>query len=185
MKRIELNLAARPLRNRRLFYIVRGVVGFALIISLSLALILFVRFYLKTRGVKARLAEIQATITQAQREERRNTAKVSEASKKDQAKIVVANSIILKKSFSWSGFLTQLEECLPDSSYILALVPQDVGDTQAQFRFKVVSRSLDDLLGLINNLQARNFSQIRVESEQKDDLGQLTSEISVSYERAN
>jgi hypothetical protein len=184
MKRIELNLAARPLRNRRLFFVLGGVIGIALVISLSLALILFVRFYLKTRGVRARLAEIRATTAQAQREENRFAAKVSEASKKDQAKVVVANSIILKKSFPWTGFLTQIEECLPDSSYILALVPQDVGDTQARFRFKVVSRGLDDLLGLINNLQARNFSQIRVESEQKDDLGQLTSEISVSYERA-
>ncbi len=184
MKRIELNLAARPLRNRRLFFAVGGAVGFALLISVSLALILFVRFYLKTRGVKAHLAEVQTWMMQAQREERRVSGKVNEAAKKDQPKVDTANSIILKKSFSWTGFLTQLEECLPDSSYIVSLIPQGVGDTQAQFQFKVVSRSLDDLLGLITNLQARNFSQIRVESEQTDDLGQLTSEISVSYERA-
>ncbi len=184
MKRIELNLAARPLRNRRLFYLAGGVVGFAVAISLSLSLLLFIRFYLKNRGIAARLAGIQATIEKAQREERRSAAKVAEAAKKDRAKVAVANRIILNKSFSWTGFLTQLEECLPDSSYILTLAPQEVGETQARFRFKVVSRSLDDLLGLINNLQARNFSQIRVESEQKDNLGQLTSEISVSYERA-
>jgi Tfp pilus assembly protein PilN len=184
MKRIELNLAARPLRNRRLFYFVGGVVGLAVVVSLSLSLVLFIRFYLKSRRIEARLAAIQTTIEKAQREEGRFAAKVSEAAKKDQAKVATANSIILNKSFSWTGFLTQLEECLPDSSYILALAPQEVGEVQARFRFKVVSRSLDDLLGLINNLQARNFSQIRVESEQRDNLGQLTSEISVSYERA-
>ncbi len=184
MKRIELNLAARPVRNRRLFFAVGGAVGLALLISVFLGLILFSRFYVKARGVKARQAEVQTKIEQAQREEQRFSGKVDEAAKKDQAKIDTANSIILKKSFSWTGFLTQLEECLPDSSYIVSLIPQALGDAQAQFQFKVVSQGLDDLLGLITNLQARNFSQIRVESEQTDDLGQLISEISVIYERA-
>jgi hypothetical protein len=47
----------------------------------------------------------------------------------------------------------------------------------------VVSRDLNDLLALINKLQELKFSQPRVETEERDDRGQLTSDISVSYER--
>jgi hypothetical protein len=56
-------------------------------------------------------------------------------------------------------------------------------NSTVQFRFKVVSQSLDDLLKLINNLQAQKFSTPRVENEERNERGQLVSEISVSYER--
>jgi hypothetical protein len=63
------------------------------------------------------------------------------------------------------------------------MAPTLVDDTRIQFRFRVVSPSLDDLLALINKLQDLKFSQPRVETEESNDRGQLTSEISVTYER--
>jgi len=183
MRIIGLNLASRPLRSRRLYFFLGGLVGSLLVVAAVLAAIFFLRFHLKSRALKSRLAEMETRLAASQREERRLSARIREAVKKDQDKVDLVNGIILRKTFSWMEFLSRLEESLPASSYIIGLDPQEVGEVSAQFRFRVVSRSLEDLLGLITNLQARKFSQIRVESEEKTAQGQLMSEISVSYER--
>jgi Tfp pilus assembly protein PilN len=183
MKRISLNLATSPLRNRRFFFLLGGLVGTALLVLALLSGIVFLRFNMKKRAVKISLEKVNEAVLADQKERIRLTAKNKEASKKDKEKVDFINSIILKKSFSWTGFFSRLEDCLPGSSYILSLAPTLVDDSRVQVRFKVVLQSLDDLLKLISNLQAQNFGPPRVESEERNEQGQLTSEITVSYER--
>jgi Tfp pilus assembly protein PilN len=183
MRRLNLNLATRPLRNRRLFLLVGGLLGLAFLVTALLAIILFFQFTLKKGAVQAGLQKADQTVKAAQSEQKRLEVRLKETANKDQDIIDAINSIILRKSFSWTDFLSKLEECLPDSSYILSMAPTLVDDTRIQFRFRVVSPSLDDLLALINKLQALKFSQPRVETEESNDRGQLTSEISVTYER--
>jgi Tfp pilus assembly protein PilN len=183
MKRISLNLATSPLRNRRLFLFLGGLLGLAILVSAFLAGLLFLRFTLKKRAVQSSLKKTRETILQNQREAKRLSTKSKEAAQRDKGTVDQVNSIILKKSFSWTEFLSKLEECLPDSSYILSLAPTLAENSTVQFRFRVVSQSLDDLLKLINNLQAQKFSTPRVENEERNERGQLVSEISVSYER--
>jgi hypothetical protein len=184
MRRLNLNLATRPLRNRRLFLLLGGLLGLAFLITALLAIILFFQFTLQKNVAQAGLRKADETIRTAQTEQKRLGIRIKEASKKDKDIIDAINSIILRKSFSWTDFLSKLEDCLPDSSYILSMTPTLVDDTLIQFRFRVVSQSLDDLLALINKLQDLKFSQPRVETEERNDRGQLTSEISVTYERA-
>jgi hypothetical protein len=183
MTQIRLNLAASPLRNRKLFYLLGGVAGTTLLVLALLSGIIFLRFSLKKRAVKISLEKVNETVLVDQKEGTRLVAKNKEAAKKDKEKVDLINSIILKKSFSWTGFFSRLEDCLPGPSYILSLAPTLVEDTRVQVRFKVVSGSLDDLLKLISNLQAQNFGLPRVESEERNEQGQLISEITVSYEQ--
>ena len=183
MRRLNLNLATRPLRNRRLFLLLGGLLGLAFLVTALLAIFLFLQFTLKKNVVRTGLKKADETVKTAQSEQKRLEIRLKEAAKKDQDFVDTINSIILRKSFSWTDFLSKLEECLPDSSYILSLNPTLVKDTRIQFRFRVVSQSLDDLLALINKLQDLKFSPPRVETEERDDRGQLTSEISVTYER--
>lgn len=183
MRRLNLNLATRPLRNRRLFLFLGGLLGLAFLATAFLAIILFLQFTLKKGAVRAGLQKADETIKTAQSEQKRLGVRLKEVAKKDQAIIDAINSIIMRKSFSWTDFLSKLEECLPDSSYILSMTPTLVDNTRIQFRFRVVSLSLDDLLALINKLQDLKFSQPRVETEERNERGQLTSEISVTYER--
>jgi Tfp pilus assembly protein PilN len=184
MRRLNVNLATRPLRNRRLFLLLAGLLGAAFLVTSLIAIIIFFQFSLKRGLVKAGLEEANASIRTAQTEQKRLAARVKEAVDKDQDIIDTINGVILKKSFSWTGFLSKLEECLPNSSYILSLAVPQIDNTLMQFRVKVVSQSLDDLLDLINRLQDLNFTRPRVETEERNDRGQLVSEISVTYERA-
>jgi hypothetical protein len=183
MRRLTLNLATRPLRNRRLFLFLGGGLGLAFLATASLAIFLFFQFTLKKNAAHAGIRKADETIKTSQSEQKRLETQLREASQKDKDIIEAINSIILRKSFSWTDFLSKLEDALPDPSYILSLAPTLVDDTRIQFRFEVVSQNLEDLLALINKLQELKFTQPRVETEERNERGQLASVISVTYER--
>jgi hypothetical protein len=183
MRRLSLNLATRPLRNRRFFTLLIGGLGLAFLVTASLAVILFFHFTLKGNSVRAGIRKADAVIQNAQSEQKQLDNQAREAAKKDRALVDGINRIILRKSFSWTDFLSKLEDALPDPSYILSLAPTLVDDTRIQFHFRVVSQNLDGLLALINKLQELKFTQPRVETEERNERGQLASEISVTYER--
>ena len=180
---LNVNLATRPLRNRRLFLFLGGGVGLAFLVTALAAIVIFLHFGLKKSAARTALQEVETTVRKTESEQKRLANRVGEAEKKDQDIIDTINGIILKKSLSWTDFLSKLEECLPESSYILSLSIPQVDSTRIQLRIRVVSRNLDDLLALINKLQGLNFSRPRVETEEKNDQGQLVSDISVIYER--
>lgn len=183
-RRLDVNLATRPLRNRRLFFSLAGSLGLALLAVTLLAVIVFFRFSLKKNEIRARLQENESAIRTAQAEQKRVSTRTQEAVKKERDFVDAINNIILKKSLSWTDFLSKLEECLPDSSYILSMSIPQVDSRRIQFRIRVASRNLNDLLALINKLQDLGFSQPRVETEERNSQGQLVSEISVTYERS-
>ncbi len=183
MKSVHLNLASRPLRNRRLFLFAAGGLALTAFVALALGAFVFFRFALRSRGTRAELARVEAAIQTAQREKAVSLAKVQEVMKRDRLLADFANAIILEKSFSWAEFLSRLEDGLPDSSFILSLAPVAVESHRVQFRLKVASPGLNDQLALINKLLELNFSQVRVEAEDVDARGLLTSELLVTYER--
>jgi len=183
MNPIRVNLASRPLRNRRLFYFAGGALALATLGALLLGVFIFSRFALKIRGIRSELARVEQALQSADRERSVSQAKVQEAMNRGRIIVDFANAVILEKTFSWAEFLSRLEDGLPDSSFILSLAPVAVESHRVQFRLKVASAGLDDQLALINKLLELNFSQIRVEAEEVNDGGLLTSELLVSYAR--
>jgi len=153
-----------------------------IIVSLS-AGNLFFEFRGRTEEVKDSIMSTERRMRIARRKEKEFTTKTETMTKRYKGRVDLINGIILRKSFSWVNFLASLEKALPDSSYIASLAPKLVNDSRMEVKFKVVSRNLNDLLKLINNLRALKFKNIRVESESEDKKGLLLSEISLSYER--
>jgi hypothetical protein len=102
--------------------------------------------------------------------------------KKGKAQVDFMNDLILRKSFSWVGLLSRLEEALPASGAVTSLNPAFSGGSKAEVTMTAVFQSLNDLLTFIQNLNARGFSSIRLISEGKNGAGQLESEIAVVYE---
>ncbi len=179
---IRLNLASHPLRNRRLFFLLFfGLLALLLFVSI-LAGKTYVEYRTKTREVKASIQNTERMIMDAQRAEKRLAVRLNDVVKTHQGKVDLVNSIILKKSFSWLDFLADLEDALPDSSYIVSLAPAFTEGSRLQLRLRVVSAGVDDLVKLIENLRALKFNDIRLESEAEDATGFLISNISLSYE---
>ena len=183
MEKIRLNLASRPIRNMRFYHACRVGLAFLLIILAFLAGFFFIKYGFKDRRAKSSLRTVEGQMQQVQAEETQFKTRADAVAKAEKGRVELVNSIIFRKSFSWNAFLSELEGALPDPSYITSLAPSIVGEASLDLRIKVVSRSLDDLLTLINNLSTRNFKRIRVENESADERGQLISEITFSYER--
>jgi hypothetical protein len=181
---LNLNLATRPLRNRRLYK--GGVRALAVLFVAMAGLVAFA--ILKYGGETSRLkAGSAATIrvqADASREEKRLTADIKREEKLSRARVDLVNSIILRKTFSWTGLLTEIEKALPGPSYISALTPSFTPAGAVGLQMRVTSRSLEDLLAFINALTARGFKNIEVGGETRSDDGRLIAEIALTYERA-
>jgi len=178
-----LNLATNPVRNRRFFYLLQSILLVALLVISSFSGILFMSYQVKAKSVRSSLADLDRLTTAAQHEERKYETENDLSSKKLKKTVDLVNTIILKKSFSWVELLSQLENALPDSSYILSLSPKIGEDTKVELTFRVASPNIQELVQLINNLKDLNFHQIKVMSEARDERGQLVSEIYLKYER--
>ncbi len=180
-KHIHLNLASHPLRNRRLFFLILSTLLLALLFVSAFAGKIFVEYRMKTQDVKSSIRNIDSLINDAQRAEKRLSARVNGVIEEQQGRIDLVNSVILMKSFSWLDFLDDLERALPDSSYIVSLAPALTEDLRLQLRLKVVSADVAELVKLIENFKALKFD-IFLESEANDERGFLVSYISLSYE---
>ena len=182
-ERMSLNLASHPLRNRRLFYLFFSIIGVVLLVMVFLSGRIFLDYRAKAQDVRASIANTNQLIMNAENDQRKNAAGVRQTVKNNKDKVDLVNNIISKKSFSWIEFLSDLESALPDSSYIISLAPTLTKDSRMLLKFKVVSPNVNELLKLINNLNALDFSQITPTSEDVNNRGLLITEISLSYER--
>jgi hypothetical protein len=181
--RLSLNLASHPLRNRRFFYLILSSLAIALLLISFFAGKIFVEYKAKAQETRASVKRTDKLIKDVRRDEEDFSAKIEDAIIKYKGKVDLINSIILGKSFSWIEFLSDLENSLPDSSYIVSMAPTLAKDSKVQLSFKVAYSSVDDLLELYNNLKALKFSQIRIISEAENERGLLLSEISLNYEK--
>src|SRR5512136_2071288 len=98
-------------------------------------------------------------------EERKHTQAAEKMKKADLPRVNLVNEVILRKTFSWTSFLSEFETALPEASYITAFTPRFSGPRTVSITARVVTRSLDDLLALINALNTRSFKGIQVNSE--------------------
>lgn len=180
---LNLNLATRPLRNRRLYATgLRACVGF-FVVAAGLVAFAVLKYGGEAARLRAGRAESTKLQTEAGREDKRLTADIRQAERTSQAKIELVNGIILKKTYSWTGLLTELENALPGPSFITALSPSFKSDGAVAMSLRVTSRSLEDLLAFINGLTARGFRDIQVYGETRSEDGRLVTEISLTHER--
>jgi hypothetical protein len=180
---LNLNLATRPLRNRRLFATaVRTLVGLLVLLA-GLGAFAVVKYGGGISRLKKDMAETARTRDKAALDERRLRADIGREEKLSRARVDLVNSIIRRKVFSWTGFLTDLEQALPGPSYITALTPAITADGAIGVQMRVMSRSQDDLLAFITALMAHGFRDPKVGGVQKDEASRLISEITATYER--
>jgi len=180
---VRINLASEPLQNKRLFRAMLALM-LALVTVIGLAAgWSFIRFQIKYRRLGGEAARLTRSLETARSEASRFRSRALDLTKKDKSEVDFLNDLILRKSFSWVGLLSRLEEALPASGSITSLSPAFSGGSKAEVTLTAVFQNLNDLLAFIQNLQARGFSRIRLVSEGKNGYGQLESEIAVIYER--
>jgi cell division protein FtsB len=182
-KQLNLNLAFHPWRNRRLFFVLIFFLGAIFLLVSFFAGKTFIQYHSKAQQTKASIRKTERMIRDTQKDEKQLGKRIEETVKSLKGRVEVVNSIILKKSFSWIEFFSDLEKSLPDSSYIISLAPSLTEKSKMLLNLRVASSNVDDLLKLIDNLTALKFGEIKILGETQNDRGLLISEISLSYER--
>ena len=180
---LNLNLATRPLRNRRLFLTAVRVMAALLVLLAGLACFIVIKYGGEASRLKSSIAETKTVQAEAQLQEKRLSTNIETEEKLSHTRVDLVNGIILRKIFSWNGLLSDLEEALPDPSYILSLSPSFTQGGAVALEMSVSSRNLKDLEEFITALNAKGFKDIRIGGEQRSEDGRLLTPISTTYER--
>lgn len=179
----NLNLATHPVRNRRLFYSLAGLLGGLSLIIILVSGNVFLSYRAQARKVSADILVVDEAAKSARRADRKYTTQIDELRAAHKNKVDFTNNIIFEKSFSWTDFLSRFEKILPESCYIVSLVPAVQDASDVVIRFKVACPNLDDLLTLINALNELGYQNVRLMHESRSDSGMFIYEMSLNYER--
>jgi len=181
LKRLRINLASVPLRNRNLYFTLLGLLGVLILAAAVGGGLIYFRYHGRNSAARASLQDLDLSSESARTETASFVAKSQEASRRQKARVDFANEAVYFKSFSWTRFLSELEKSLPAASHIIALTPTPIGKSRVEVRLRVVSSSLNEMLAFVKNLKSPSFANIRIIGDEQKG-GEIVSEVSLTYE---
>jgi hypothetical protein len=182
VKKPDINLAGRPLRNRRFFFVSVGVLAVLAVLFLGLGVGSFVRSKSRQSQALSEYDRLDGVIKKEERSRTEREAEIKALTARTKDRVDRVNEAIMKKAFRWTEFFTMLEGALPASSYISSMAPVSAVEGRFEVKFKVVSRTMGDLLQLTRNLLTVTGRAPFVLNETRAG-GQLVSEITLTYEK--
>jgi type IV pilus assembly protein PilN len=167
--RVTLNLASRPyVELRPLYQRLRVIIAVLAVLAIAFWSIQRVQ-YAKAKAVQARVDAIQASVDQMQRERQLHEAEMKEpknAAVLNQAQFL--NNLFLKKAFSWTAVMIDLEHVLPAGVQVLNIDPVVAKDGHVSVRLRVLGQH-DRAVDLVRNLEkSKRFLTPRLMAESAD-----------------
>jgi len=181
MKKLDLNLASSPLKNRRLFWTLFCFLAGAFVAVSVTAARIYVRYGKERAGIHETIGELNRGVKRAQEKEKQISERIEEMKRSQMNNVDFLNRLVFQKSFSWMDFFAALETSLPESSYIVSLTPYPLDGSTMEVRFEAACADLKDLLQFVAQLDKKGFKDINIISESRTDEGLVLSEISVRY----
>lgn len=179
--RLPVNLASRPIRNRRLFRVICGALIALFVVFGGWAGYLLVNSTLHARRDERASADMERRIQVLDRERAQKTALTTSLRKKDAEIIGGLNEAIARKNFSWVDFFSRLESVLPPRASIVSFNPLELTGTRLRVVMKIGSPGLHGLLLLVENLNKSGFTDVTVRNETAGG-GRLISEVGFVYD---
>lgn len=179
--RLPVNLATRPVRNRRLYRAACAALIVLFLVFGGGAGYLLVHSTLRARRDARVSAELERRMQAVDRERGQKTALGTSLRKKDTDLVAGVNAAIARKNFSWVDFFSRLEDALPPRSLIASINPLELAGTRLRIVLKIVSPGLPGLLLMVENLNKAGFKDVTVRNETAGG-GRLISEIGFVYD---
>lgn len=178
----NINLATRPLRNRRFFFAVAAGLTILVLLLGWLGFGSLVRYKGSRRKAAAEIARLEGDVQKLAGETNVREIELKDLLRTNKDKVDLINRALMMKGFSWVDFFTLLEDALPAASYISSMAPVTAVDGRFEVRFKIVSSSMGDTLQLVQNLTAATGRVPFVLNEVRTG-GQYFTEITLTYEK--
>ncbi|HEY6217552.1 MAG TPA: PilN domain-containing protein [Pyrinomonadaceae bacterium] len=162
----SLNLASKPFSNRLLPWALTAVVLFVSLIGL----VLVVRLTTTTRAEADR---VEAEINQLKQQEQGllTATKLVENSltPEQQQALPAAHQLVDRKGFSWSRFLADLEDALPEKVKVTRIAVRDVnkqGDqTVAQLDLSVFAKDAATINDMISTMHQEGIFEAEIRNQ--------------------
>jgi Tfp pilus assembly protein PilN len=180
---LRTNLSTRPFYNERAVRTALGALA-----ALAIGLTLFNTYEILRLQGQSRDSRQAIAQNDAQAREMREKAEVIRRSI-DKEKLAVvqaaareANSLIDRRTFSWTELLNLFQATLPPDVRIAGVTPQMDNDGQRLVQISVFSRRIEDLEEFMAALEKTGaFSGVLPRSESTDESGTLRTELQAYY----
>jgi type IV pilus assembly protein PilN len=173
--RISVNLATRPFVELRPFFLrLRWIMAGLVAVAIGLIVVTHMQ-QKKLDAAQATMDALDARTRAATAEKQSNERRMrlpANAAMLDRAHFL--NGLFLRKSFSWTAVMMDLETVLPSGVQITSIEPQVTADGDVVIRMRVAG-DRDRAVQLVRNLEhSKRFLQPRLSSEalQAKDLAQ-------------
>jgi len=182
--RYQINLATEPYIDARLFYRRWLPLLSILVIITATLLAVSVSRHHQLKNVQAEIDATRAKIKKADAERSEGEAlmqRPENLSTREQAQFL--NQLFLRKSFSWSQVLAELEKITPQHVQVASIRPQLQADGSLLIQFSINAPQRDDAIEFVKHLEdSPRFSKPRVSSEGPQPTGSGTSfQVSALY----
>jgi hypothetical protein len=167
MMRLDINLATQPYEDGRRFWMRWGpILGGAGVVMLAL-LVTTISSWAAARKDQVQISKFKDDIAKCE-QERAKAQEVMDRpenrSTRDQSKFI--NSLIRRKSFSWTQVFSDLEHMMPPELHVTSIHPEIAKDNQLQIKLSVAGKSRERAFQLVHRMeQSPRFYQPVVDSE--------------------
>jgi type IV pilus assembly protein PilN len=164
--RIRVNLATRPFIELRPFFLRLRIIMAGLAV-VALGLLIGTHFLnQKLETARAQMDRLQAATVAAQEEKASNERRMHQP---ENAAVLTRahflNALFLRKSFSWTAVMMDLETVLPSGVQITAIEPQVAADGDVIIQMRV-GGDRDRAIQLVRNLErSKRFRQAQLTGE--------------------
>jgi type IV pilus assembly protein PilN len=164
--RIRVNLASKPFVELRPFFLrLRIMMAVLAVVAVGLMVGIHV-LNAKLLVARAQMDNLQAATQRAQNEKAANESKMHQP---DNSAVLTRahflNALFLRKSFSWTAVMMDLETVLPSGVQITAIEPQIASDGDVTIRMRV-GGDRDRAIQLVRNLErSKRFLQPQLTGE--------------------
>lgn len=184
--KIAINLASRPYQDERLFYRNWGSALALALLFTALMVYISVRHYVNTQSEWAQVREIQAKLADLKKEEaeaRQILAQPENRGTRDRSNFL--NTAIIRKSFSWTRLMEDMEKVMPSGLRVVAIAP-GVDRNHFVLRLQVQGERRETAVALLRNMEkSSHFRSPELTTEthlaSKNGEGGVSSNIVTGY----
>ncbi|MBM3292954.1 MAG: hypothetical protein FJY82_00355 [Candidatus Aminicenantes bacterium] len=182
--RPHINLASRPVRNRRFYFAALGGMMAVFVLAAAVLGLWLVRASSRASADAKAAAAASLRSSDTERERLDFVGRADALQRRERDLVAQVNQAIARKRFSYVEFFALLEEALPARCYIAALTPVSAPEGRIENRLRVVTAGLEDLMGLMTRLENLKFKNVMMKGEIQVG-GELVAEIGLVYEKAH
>ena len=172
---ISVNLATRPFVELRPFFLRLRIIMAALAVVAMAMMVVTHMMSKKLHAAQAQMDKLRNETIEVQQEKIRNEARMRQPGNAEVLERAhFLNALFLRKSFSWTAVMMDLENVLPTGVQVTSIEPQVTTEGDVIIRLRV-SGDRDRAVQLVRNLEhSRRFIAPRLsgESQQAKEPGQ-------------